>query len=162
VRPRFTVGDYVVCRAYVKFTHRTDGRRIAERTEREVRGWIVGMSVRFEGIAHAGGNWASSPYGEPEYERAYLEVEKTFRVWKVAAALMNSPAEVLDEDMPEAPSSPPGPCPMRVVSIDERARERMRTESAHWPRDRRGRFVKDAPARTPAAPTSDQAKGRDV
>lgn len=147
MKPRFQIGDYVVCRATVTFGYTGKNKRVMERVERETRGWVVGMTLRQEGTISGEGSYAAGYYGEQKYDPPYLEVSKTRRVWKVAAGLSNRPVEVLGEDMPAAPSQPPGPCPARAVTMDEKTREMMRRESRNWPRDARGRFVQDPPAK---------------
>jgi hypothetical protein len=152
----FKFGDSVKVKRYIKkfiyvVDEKSKGRVVSERIpsfkEEELVGRIIGCSYRKKGIYNHGSTYRTgSLWGfDDGYDSPYLVVKETFKVWKVQIGMMNKHLEAIEEDIELLDYEVELPTMYSRWTEEERKQmsEWMKRDAAYFPRDEKGRFVKE-------------------
>jgi hypothetical protein len=142
----FKIGDYVWCEETVSMV-REDNKKILVKNPAKFSGWVVGVTRRFEGEV-VPEKRTRHYLTKDEVKPAYFRAKKSYLVYKVARGMMNTPVEVLEEDLAfDLDEKSSFTAPLKVTynpcQCDERYREYMRSLMSKWPRDSKGRWMKN-------------------
>jgi hypothetical protein len=142
IKPKFQIGDWVKCKAYVEFDYNPE-QRVVNKTnlEKPIIGQIVGAKRKFMGQYKPGG------YDD----QAYLAVNGSLVVWLVRDGYLNKPYEVLEEDVELYltedirlihKSTPILPWRKTNMTWSESDKAYLRKLMKDVPRDSKGRWLK--------------------
>lgn len=142
-KPRFKIGEWVETNTIVTFGYKGD-KRVPIKFKRNVIGQIVGATYRHtgeysHGIKHGG-------YMEGyDYEQASLVGGDRVLVWQIKIGYLNKPVEALGEDIFIAWHSREKGLPWLHTrnKWPQWAKDKLSGESKSWPRDEKGRWVKE-------------------
>lgn len=151
-KKRFTVGSPVIVRA-VAYADYVDGKRcnnekrvIQRRELSPFRiGIVTGGTYMTEGEWHSGRSWQS--YHDYDCSSNYLHPIKTTYVWLVRFGFTNKEVKVLDDDLDESLKDDVQTIPLRYSIPQTYAThylEMLRKEMSEWPRDAKGRWLKQS------------------
>jgi hypothetical protein len=134
-KPKFQIGDWVKCKAYVTFGYDHEQRAV-DKTHKPIIGQIVGAKRKFMGQYKPGG------YDD----QAYLSVSSSVIVWLVRDGYLNKPYEVLEEDieLQEVVQNTFKKIPWRKTNMawDDSDKAELRKLMKDIPRDSKGRWLK--------------------
>ena len=147
VNTPFKLGDYVWCEESVSVV-RKGNKKVLVKKPAKFNGWIIGVTRRFEGDIVPERVIKRHFFGKEEVRPAYFVAQKSYLVYKVARGMMNTPIEVLEEDLAyDLDQVPLSSAPLKMTYepcvIDDRYRNYMSSLMKAWPRDSKGRWVKN-------------------
>lgn len=146
---RFEIGDWVLVNAHVGFTTGESRKALRRAFSPPKLGRVTGITTRFEGKTVAGYRSWDGMDDDP----AHFEPTKTLQLWCIRIGLRNREIFVFDEDLIPAPEDPdrklPVLCSFYEWADEDRKRlaEEMRRTMRNWPRDEKGRWIKQQPSR---------------
>lgn len=137
----FKIGDWVIVKAgavsvlnYENENDRIISIRKVERVEykKPLLGKITGATWKSEGEIKSG----------YDYEPAYLIVDKKVFVWTYRIGLLNKERYALEKDI-ELVEDHPEKLPRLYCGYSDEYKKNLSKESKKWPRDEKGRFIKE-------------------
>ena len=146
VNTTFKLGDYVWCEESVSVV-RVGNSKVLQKKPAKFNGWVVGVTRRFEGEI-VPERVTKHFFSEPEVRPAYFVAKKSHLVYKIARGMMNTPIEVLEDDLAfDLDQVPLTAAPLKMTynpcEVDDRYRNYMKSLMKVWPRDSKGRWVKN-------------------
>ena len=94
---KFKIGDYVEASPVV-FEYQGSDKAIV-RSPDKIQGQIVGATYRMTGKYHSEGTSLGNWNDLPDYYAPYLDVRKSYLVWKIRQGYINKEVEALEEDI---------------------------------------------------------------
>jgi len=151
---KFKIGDWVRYTRKLMIYYDTENNRNYEIIDGRMEfkggvGQICGVSRRHFGYVVPASGGGFNPFtDEYDYESAYLKTEETLFFWKVAVGLLNKAIEVPEDGVEllseeEIPKKGLPVMKQRSYVWEDKDREMMRVCAQVWPRDSKGRFLKD-------------------
>jgi len=147
----YLIGDWVEVESYVRFYYDNSNNRLMElvKCDKRTIGQIVGCRKRMLGI------FRPSQFYEDGADQAYLDKAKAVHLWLIREGYYNKPIEALETHIkmyrplhsqcirPVLSREPKLPS-LKIRSFwGSQARDQMRSIMKNWPRDSKGRWIKE-------------------
>ena len=142
---RFQIGDWVHTDRTVRPAITADNMRKLQALPVPCDGVIVGLK-RFH-LGQLKIRWEQESWEMPRYDAgSYLDISETVVVWAIKTGMFNKPIYARDSDVVPAVVGVKTKLPLlftRQPPWTDDAKEDMRTEASRWPRDAKGRWIKE-------------------
>lgn len=140
-RGKFEIGDWVETGHFVTFPkvyieREHEIRRVLRRNQGPICGQIVGVAVRQEGVID---------YGGPESDPEGFQAENQHDLWMIRLGMKNRPVLALEPDIHHTDEPSVGLPWLHITPVpwSKADREKLSKESQGWPRDAKGRWLKE-------------------
>ncbi len=145
MKKEYDIGDYVEIKAIAERSksYQTKESKFVKQTFGTPKiGRIVGIAKRFEGKINIGSYGGYDGYDDGGN---YLMIERSLDFYKVRLGMMNSSLLVFPEDIQLIKPENINSFPLRFTNSlawNSDDRERLSEDSKDWPRDKKGRWLK--------------------